>query len=180
MEATKEEKHSLIASKLGLAADKNRILRSSGRIIGQHHIYPSRNHYFSSLVVLDVHERTLHGGVGLTKAKIRQKWWIKQLISFVKSVLHKCNACRRYRGKPLSPAPQPEFLTAGSRAFETVGLDFAGPISYKIKKKVQEKCYVAFRAAHLDLIPDMTAEELKGSLTEFIASVDPKWIDSWR
>lgn len=80
--------------------------------------------------------------------------------------------------KPLPPpkqAPLPEFRTAGSRAFETVGLDFAGPISYKIKKKVQGKCYVALytcatsRAVHLDLLPDMTAEELKGSLTEFIA-----------
>ena len=60
-------------------------------------------------------------------------------------------------------------------AFETVGLDFAGSISYKIKKKVQGKCYVAlytcatFRAVHLDLLPDMTAEELKGSIVEFIA-----------
>jgi hypothetical protein len=25
------------------------------------------------------------------------------------------------------------------------------------------------RAVHLDLLPDMTAEELKGSLTEFVA-----------
>ena len=118
-------------------------------------------------MVSDAHERTPHGGVGLTMAKIRQKWWMEKLRSLVKSVLHKCNTCVKYRARPLPTpmqAPLPEFRTAGSRAFETVGLDFAGPISYKIKKGVQGKCYV-----HLDLLPDMTAEELKGSLAEFVA-----------
>ena len=159
-EATKEDNHSAIASKLGLEADDL-----------------PRNHRFSSLVVFDAHESTLHGGVGLTMAKIRQKWWIEKLRSLVKSVLHKCNTCVKYRARPLptpTQAPLPEFRTTGSRAFETVGLEFAGPISYKIKKGVQGKCCVAlytcatFRAVHLDLLPDMMAEELKGSLAEFV------------
>ena len=132
-EATKEENHSAIASKLGLEADEKGVLRCKGRIIGEHPVYLPRNHRFSSLVVSDAHERTLHGGVGLTMAKIRQQWWIEKLRSLVKSVLHKCNTCVKYRARPLSTPTQAEFRTTGSRAFETVGLDFAGPISYKIK-----------------------------------------------
>ena len=99
------------------------MLRCKGRIIVEHPVYLPRNHRFSSLVVSDAHERTLHGGVGLTMAKIRQKWWIEKLRSLVKSVLHKCNTCVKYRARPLptpTQAPLPEFRTTGSRAFETV------------------------------------------------------------
>ncbi|CAB4002990.1 Pro-Pol poly [Paramuricea clavata] len=144
-EATKEENHSAIASKLDLEADEKGVLRCKGRIIGEHLVYLPRIHRFASLVVSDAHERTLHGG---------------------------------YRARPLptpTQAPLPEFRTTHSRAFETVGLDFAGPISYKIKKGFQGKCNVTLftcatsRAVHLHLLPDMTAEELKGSLAEIVA-----------
>ena len=51
-------------------------------------------------------------------------------------------------------------------AFETVGLDFVGPISYKVKKaqgkyKVPLYACAMSRAVHLDLLPDMTTEWLK-------------------
>ncbi len=136
-EETKDGNHSAIASKLELETDEKGVLRCKGWLI------PGNNR-LSSLVVRDAHERTLHGGLGLTMAKIRRKWWIEKLRSLVKTVIHKCNTCIRYRAKPLpSPAQAQEFRRTGCRAFETVGLDFAGPISYKGKKKAQGKCYMA-------------------------------------
>ena len=71
--------------------------------------------------------------------------------------------------------PLPKFRTEGERAFQTVGVDFAGPLEYKVNKKQQGKSYVVLytcstsRAVHLDLLPDMTAKEFKRSLGEFIA-----------
>ena len=96
----------------------------------------------------------------------------------MKGVLHKCEKGKPYRTQPLPPPPaaaSPEFRTEGSRAFQTVGVDFAGPLEYKVRKKIKAKSYVALytcapiRAVHLDLLTDMTAGEFKRSLTEFIA-----------
>ena len=97
----------------------------------------------------------------------------------VKGILHtSCEKSKCYRTQPLPPPPAaalPEFRTEGSKAFHTVGVDFAGPLEYKVSKKIKAKSYVAFytcattRAVHLDLLTDMTAGEFKQSLTEFIA-----------
>ncbi len=96
----------------------------------------------------------------------------------MKSLINKCHKCLRYRAKPLSApptAPLPEFRTQGGRAFQSVGVDFAGPLEYKVSKNKQGKVYVALytcatsRAVHLHLLPDMTADEFKRSLGEFIA-----------
>ena len=54
-------------------------------------------------------------------------------------------------------------------------MDFAGPIIYQCKKKMQRKSYVALytcsttRAVSLQLLPDLTAEEFQHSLKLFIA-----------
>ena len=167
-----------VSNRLGLSTDDEGLLRCRGRIIGEQPLYLPSKHAFTKLVVEDAHLKTLHGGVALTMAKVREKWWIEKLRSLVKGVLHKCAKCKRYRCKPL-PAPPtaalPEFRTEGSRAFQTVGVDFAGPLEYKVSKKIKAKSYVALytcattRAVHLDLLTDMTAEEFKRSLTEFIA-----------
>ena len=72
-------------------------------------------------------------------------------------------------------APLLKFRTQGDRAFETVGVDIAGPLEYKVSKNIQGKAYVALytcatsRAVHLHLLPDIDADEFKRSLGEFIA-----------
>ena len=111
-------------------------------------------------------------------AKTREIWWIEKLRTLVKGVLHKCEKCKCYRTQPLPPLPAaalPGFRTEGSRAFQTVGVDFARPLEYKVSKKIKAKSYVELytcattRAVHLDLLTDLTAGEFKRSLTEFIA-----------
>ena len=155
-----------ISNRLRLSADEEGLLHCRGRIIGEHPLYLPSKHAFTKLVIEDTHLKTLHKGVTLTMAKIREKWWIEKLRTLVKGVLHKCEKCKRYRTQSLPPLPAAaslEFRTEGSRAFQTVGVDFAGPLEYKVSKKIKAKSYVAFytcattRAVHLDLLADMTA-----------------------
>ena len=68
----------------------------------------------------------------------------------------------------------PTFRTDVSRPFEVTGVDYAGPLYYKISKEEQGKCYVliftcaASRAIHLELTRSQSAEEFQRKLNAFI------------
>ena len=58
------------------------------------------------------------------------------------------------------------------------GVDFAGPVYYKIMKSTTSKAYIALftcasiRAVHLKLCPDLSAKEFQRALKEFVARRD--------
>ena len=115
----------------------------------------------------------------MTMCDVRRCYWIPRLRSLAKKVFHECNACKRYSEKPISPpgkSVSPAFRTELSDPFIIIiGVDFAGPIIYKVKKGTFGKSYVAFytcastRAVQLKLCKDLTAPEFKRSLKEFVA-----------
>ena len=101
-------------------------LRSQGRIVGDHQIYLPTNSELIKLIIQDAHLRTLHWGVGLTMAKLREIWWV-----VVNTEIHRCNQCKHYRIKPLAAPPTSallKFRTQEERTFQTMGADFAGPV----------------------------------------------------
>ena len=65
--------------------------------------------------------------------------------------------------------------TTGSRPFQVIGTDFAGPIMYCTKNKNEKKPYILLftcnltRAVHLELLPDQTKEEFIRPLKRSIA-----------
>ena len=69
----------------------------------------------------------------------------------------------------------PQLRLEASRPFETTGVDFAGPLAFKVTKKEQGKCYILLftfstsRAVHLELTRTQTAEEFQRKLNLFIA-----------
>jgi hypothetical protein len=129
-----------ISKRLGLTPDEEWILRCRGRVTGKYPVYIPTNSKLARLIIEDAHERTLHGGVTSTMAKIRERWSIERLRRSVKSIISECYKCLRYRAKPFAApatAPLPEFRTQGDRAFQTVGVDFAGPLVYKVSKNKQ-------------------------------------------
>ena len=71
-------------------------------------------------------------------------------------------------------APLPEYHTEASRPFQHTGVDFAGPLRYKITKKEEGKAYVllftcaTWRAVHLEITRSQTAEEFQRKLNAFI------------
>ena len=71
----------------------------------------------------------------------------------------------------------PTDRSEGSGPFQIVGLDFVGPIGYKLKTKKEEKAYILLfacslnRAVHLELLPNQKAQE-------FIKH--PKWFITYK
>ena len=174
----KVQKSKEMAAETDLKKDADGIFRCSGRIPGYSPIFLPRNHKLVTSLIKQSHMKTLHGGVAITMCDVRERFWVQKLRSLVKRVVHNCNYCKRYRVKPL-PAPTqamlPDFRCQLSDPFSFTGVDFAGPIAFKIKKLTYGKCYVALftcastRAVHLKLCKDLSAPEFKKAMKEFVA-----------
>ena len=57
---------------------------------GLYPIYIPDHHLLSQRIVEEAHQHTLHGGVGLTMAHIRTRYWIPRLRRLVKKVRRWC------------------------------------------------------------------------------------------
>ena len=153
------------------------ILKCEGRIKGYRPTYLPGGPFAEKLIV-HIHNQIMHFGTASTMASVRESWWIPKLRAKVKKVINKCNVCKVFSTKPYgvpSTSSLPEYRTEGSRPFEVTGVDFAGPLSYKVSKKEQGKCYVIIftcassRAVHLEVARTQTADEFKNKLNAFIS-----------
>jgi uncharacterized protein YoxC len=164
-------------ARLNLQPNEEGVLECRGRIQGEFPIYLPDTSLFSQKLVADAHKKTLHGGVGYTMTKVRNTYWIPRLRRLVKKVIHKCNGCKRFQVKPLPDPPVgdlPEDRTKGEVPFQTIGVDYAGPIKYR-QKKSERKAYILLyscsltRAVYLDLVPNLSTEEFIRSFKRLVA-----------
>ena len=72
--------------RLNLQLNEQQIIQRRGRIDGEYPIYLPDNHLFTTSLVERAHISTLHGGVGITMAKIREQIWVPRLRQLVKKV----------------------------------------------------------------------------------------------
>ena len=163
---------------LNLQKNNEELYECRGRIQGSYPIYLPSSAVLTEKLVLDAHILTLHGGVGLTMAFIRRDYWIPRLRQLTKKVIRGCFGCKKFRAVAFqSPPPGnlPVDRTMGSVPFQVLGVDYAGPIPYKISKKKEGKAYILLfacsltRAIHLELLSDQSTEEFIKSLKRFIA-----------
>ena len=70
--------------------DEDGVMYCKGRMQGEHPIYLPDVHPYTKRIVLEAHERTLHGGVGLTMTKVREQHWVPRLRRLVKKVMKEC------------------------------------------------------------------------------------------
>ena len=169
------EKH---VGQLNLVKNSDDIYVCMGRIQGHYPIYLPTYSTISEKLVAASHQATLHGGVGLTMAHVREHYWIPRLRQLAKKLRKGCFGCKRMHATPLHGPPMaslPVERTVGNRPFEVIGLDYAGPFPYKISKKREGKAYLMLytcsltRAVHLELLPDQSAETFIPSLKAMIA-----------
>ncbi|XP_004208090.2 uncharacterized protein LOC101235304 [Hydra vulgaris] len=143
-----------------------------GRVQGEYPLFLPCKHSITSLVKKRAHAQTHHGMVGLTMSMFREHYWTDTLRSQVKRIIYNYNWCKKFSCKPLL-APSTD--NKSSYLFETVGLDFAGPIEYKVSKECYRKSYnvlytcATSRAIHLDLLKTMENKYFRRSIIEMIA-----------
>ena len=86
--------------------DKSGILRVGGRLQhsqlnyeSKHQIILHPHSHLSKLIIQSEHLRLLHAGVQLTQFSLRRKYWILNDKSYIRSVIHKCITCFRFRAR---------------------------------------------------------------------------------
>ncbi|XP_029169824.1 uncharacterized protein LOC114939631 [Nylanderia fulva] len=142
-------------------------------------ILPSYSH-LTRLIVNADHRRNLHGGVQLTLAVLRQRYWIPRGRSVVKEQILSCVTCVRWR----AATPQqlmgslPRERVTPSRHFLHSGVDYAGPIQLRTTKGRGHRSYKAFiavfvclstRAVHLEVVSDYSSEAFLAALRRFVS-----------
>ena len=163
---------------LNLQPSEEGVLECRGRIQGEYPIYLPDSALLAAKIVQRAHVTTLHGGVGLTMARVREKFWIPRLRKLTKRVVRKCSGCKRFQAVAFAnppPAPLPRERTEGRTPFNVIGVDFAGPVKYRGKRKEEQKAYVVLyscsltRGVFLELLPSLETTEFIKSLKRLIA-----------
>ena len=99
------EKFNEDQERLNLIKDSEDIYRCNGRIQGEKPIYLPSSAKFTEELVKDAHIQSLHGGVGLTMARVRDKYWVPRLRQLAQWLIKSCNGCRRFHSKPYATPP---------------------------------------------------------------------------
>ena len=167
-----------IRLQLNIQLNGNGVLECRGRIEGDFPVYLPRSSTFAKKVVERAHLATLHGGVAMVMAKVRERFWIPKLRRLVKQVRKDCYGCVRFRAqayKKPPPGKLPITRTHVSTPFQVIGVDFAGPIRYRTKAKAEKKAYLVLygcsltRAVHLEILRSLEVAEFIPSLKRLIA-----------
>ncbi|XP_055685665.1 uncharacterized protein LOC129791530 [Lutzomyia longipalpis] len=133
----------------------------------------------SRLIAEREHLLLMHAGPQLTLASLRQKYWPIDGRRLTRSVLRKCLTCIKARPTHVQqlmgdlPPERIDHLTA----FNTIGVDFAGPIYIKqgVRKTVTIKAYVAVfvcfstKAVHLEGVSSLHTDSFIAAFRRMIA-----------
>ncbi|XP_064463439.1 uncharacterized protein LOC135374405 [Ornithodoros turicata] len=163
--------------------DDYNVLRVGGRLqfsesreSTKHPLFLPADHHFTSLLIEKEHLRLLHGGICDTLGQLRERFWIIRGRQAVKKIIKRCLACRKQACKPASApvAPLPADRVTKCKPFDVTGVDFAGPLLYRERRRDQ-KCYIALftcavtRAVHLELVTSMSTDAFLWALRRFVS-----------
>ncbi|XP_068726453.1 uncharacterized protein [Montipora capricornis] len=74
--------------------------------------------------------------------KLRERYWVPRLRKLAKRITRTCHGCRRFQAKAYSSPPpgnpQRE-RTEEKNPFHVIGVDYAGPLKYRVKSKMEGK-----------------------------------------
>ncbi len=128
-------------------------------------------HPLVEAMIREEHETNSHAGIQFLMGKIREKAWIIHGRRAIKRVTQKCVKCRRFDStKPNVPlAALPEDRVKNASAFEVTGIDLAGPLMLKTKKKVYIVLFTCaiYRGIHLELTESLSTEDFLLAFVRF-------------
>ena len=114
----------------------------------------------------------------MTMARVREHYWVPRLRQLTHKVVKRCFGCRRFQAKAIVQPPPgllPLDRTEGTLPFQTIGVDFAGPIKYLKKPKQEAKSYIVLyacslsRAVYLELLHSLETQEFLQSFKRLVA-----------
>ncbi|XP_063994400.1 uncharacterized protein LOC135171756 [Diachasmimorpha longicaudata] len=172
-------------AKLTPRIDDQGILRLGGRLKNSlldpdetHPIILPRQSRLTTLIINEAHQKTLHGGVQLTMAHIRQRYWIVGGRKSVHASILRCAICTRFRATRAQQlmGQLPTSRATPSRPFLHTGVDYAGP--FPILKwrptnahpsSVHIAVFVCFTtsAVHLELVNRQTTDAFIAAYKRF-------------
>ncbi len=165
--------------KLGIFLDKDGLIRLRTRLLPGEVmedacpiVLPAKDELVSKLIWKQ-HHLNSHAGVQTLQVILREKFWILHSRRAIQSAIHPCVKCKRFRAKPIA-VPEgalPEDRTRMGPAFDVTGVDMAGPLHTKGKKKVYIAIFTCatYRAVHLELCSSLTTEVFIAALRRFVA-----------
>ena len=132
--AERDNKRESIRNSLNLQLSSEGILMCRGCLQGRTPVYIPHGTVLAVMLIQCIHAKTIHEGVGLTMAAVREQYWIPKLRLLVKQVRRRCHTCRKHSAKPFQ-VPCPGKLPTsrsmvGVGVLKTVGVDFTTPIKY--------------------------------------------------
>ena len=125
-----------------------------------------KNSYLTRLIVLDLHERCRHLGVGTTLAAVRNAgYWIPKGRQCVRNNLLSCVICRKINAlsfKYPRPHDYPSERVNFNRVYQHAGVDFTAHVFVKYRDELVKMYIVLFtclnvRCIHLELLPSMSS-----------------------
>ncbi|XP_015123777.1 uncharacterized protein LOC107045884 [Diachasma alloeum] len=172
-------------AKLTPTLDEEGIMRLGGRLKNSelhpeqiHPIILPRQSRFTTLVIAEAHQKTLHGGTQLTLAYTRQRYWILGGRGTVRAYILRCAICARHRARQAQQqmGQLPATRVSPARAFLHTGVDYAGPFAILKWRptnaqpgSVHIAVFVCFTtsAVHLELVNRQTTEAFLGAYKRF-------------
>nr|XP_024219401.1 uncharacterized protein LOC112211610 [Halyomorpha halys] len=143
-------------------------------------VLPTISH-FVHLLIDHYHRIHLHARLQLLHSLLRNKFWIIAGRGTVRSRVHRCVTCHRWRVKGINPVmddlPQSRFVQG--RAFLNVGIDFAGPFLIKEsqrRKAALGKAYICLficfstKTVHIEVVSQLSTDAFMACLDRFVAT----------
>ena len=130
-------------------------------------------HSVVNRLIFREHVKSCHIGMQGLMGILRENYWILGGRRAIKSAISRCVDCKRSNAKPFiasSPSLQVNRVR-DAIAFEIAGVDFAGLLYLKTRKKVWICLFTCdvYRAVHLELYSSLSTVSVMQALRRFIA-----------
>ena len=168
---------------LGILRCRGRLEHSSLPTSAKKPILLPKKSAFTFLLIASIHKAMFHASARQTLASVRNDYWIPHGRSVVRSVLNRCQLCRRVEGGPFklpaSPA-LPSQRVVRDHPFSTTGVDYFGPLFIKhvnpaAPDETTMKVWICLftcavtRAIHLEVVLDNSSDQFFLCLQRFSA-----------
>uniref|UniRef100_A0A8D8TAY9 Integrase catalytic domain-containing protein n=1 Tax=Cacopsylla melanoneura TaxID=428564 RepID=A0A8D8TAY9_9HEMI len=168
-----------IINSSGILAVGGRLAHAPIPDSAKHPILIPKKCHLATLLVRHFHALTLHGGPKIVQSLLQQQYWVIGAKNLIRSEISKCVPCSKM--KPIFRQPMMADLPVSrytqGRPFLNVGVDYAGPFTYKTgprRNSPLSKCYFAIfvcmstKCIHLELVSDLSTAAFLACLDRFV------------